>query len=300
MSRASALLALVGLLAGARAARGQACCAGATAFAPARLAIHEDALVGVMVRAQGMYGSFHGNHFAGSPPGDDEADFEQDLIAAVRLWGRLQLAATLPLVETWRRAGGLSEGGGGLGDAQFAARYDFTLAGGSRKIPGIAALAGVTVPSGKASSDAGSPLATDATGTGAFQAAGGLALEQAFGAFLVNLTGGITWRAPVRVGNLDTQQGLLWSLFAALAYTITDDLVVALTAAYTAELDARVDGVTQADSGRSWTRLAVAVGWAFHDDWRLQATVYSDLPVAYLGRNMDVGGGATLMVVRTW
>ncbi len=295
------LVAALALLLAGGTARGQACCAGSTAFAPARLALHEDYLVGLVARTGALYGSFDGGYrFVPSPTRDSEVDLEQDLIAAIRLFRRLQIATTVPFVETFRSVPGRTEMGGGIGDLQLTFRYDFTLAGASRRIPGIAVVTGGTFPTGKASSAAAQPLATDATGLGAFQISQGLAVEQAFGPWLVNLTGALTWRSPVDLPNVNAQQGLQWSLFAAVAYTFKSDVALAVTAAYTAELDAKVNGVTVPASARSFTRLTAAVGYEFARHYRFQASLYSDLPIRYLGSNQPLGAGGAFMMVRSW
>src|SRR5438445_370531 len=78
--------------------------ASAAAITPARLAIHEDALVGISARAGLMHGSYDADgRYAGSPAGAEELDLEQDLFGAVRVVERGQLAALVPLVETRRK-----------------------------------------------------------------------------------------------------------------------------------------------------------------------------------------------------
>src|SRR5262249_55321793 len=76
------VVALVCSLAGMRRAHAQACCAGAAAVTPARLAVHEDALVGVQARASDGFGTFFpdGSYVSASFP---EWDLEQDLFSAM-------------------------------------------------------------------------------------------------------------------------------------------------------------------------------------------------------------------------
>jgi len=172
-------------------ASAQACCAGAGTVTPGRLALHEIALVGLQAKAATELGSFDAQgRYAGSPAGASELDFEQDLFGAVRVLNRGQVAVLVPLDETRRTAQGLAEFGGGLGDINLNLRYDFTLAGASLVVPGIAALVGITFPTGRPP-DAPDlrPLATGATGVGAYQVNLGLAVEQAFGPWLMNATG---------------------------------------------------------------------------------------------------------------
>ncbi len=155
----------------------QACCAGGAAVTPARLDPHEDLLVGVEVRAARVVGAFRADGgYAGLPAGASELDFEQDVLAAVRVLDRGQLALQIPWLETRRVQGGYSELGGGLGDINFGARYDVALAGWSAVWPGLGLLAGLTAPTGTAPDAAHKALATDATGVGAFQGTLGVAL----------------------------------------------------------------------------------------------------------------------------
>src|SRR5258708_14711836 len=82
-------------------AHAQACCSGSGAITPARLAMHEDALVGVGVRAASVIGSYdEGGRYVAAPSGTSELDLEQDLLAAVRVLRRGQAALLPPIVET--------------------------------------------------------------------------------------------------------------------------------------------------------------------------------------------------------
>src|SRR5579871_6816932 len=109
------VLAVVALLALEGRARAQACCAGGAVVAPTRLAVHEDAAVGIQMRARSNTGSFDsGGRYAASP--GLEQILEQDLAASVRFAGRGQAGALVPFVQTHRSAGPLEDWGGGLGD----------------------------------------------------------------------------------------------------------------------------------------------------------------------------------------
>src|SRR5580704_17696472 len=130
MSTGIATLAVViASLGRSTAARAQACCAGTSAVTPARLALHEDALVGVDVRATDAYGSFDPTGtFVSTPSGSSETDFEEDAFAAIAVLPRAQAALLVPIVETRRTAPGDAELGGGIGDVNASVRYDFVYA----------------------------------------------------------------------------------------------------------------------------------------------------------------------------
>jgi hypothetical protein len=297
----SAALAGAFVLALAGRAEAQSCCAGASALTPARLALHEDALVGLQLKGSDLYGSFDGGRrFLGASAGAKELDFEQDLAGSVRVLRRGQLSAILPMVETYRSVPGLSEAGGDLGDLQLGARWDFTISGSSVIVPGIALAAGVMLPTGRAPEAATKPLGTDATGIGALQTSIALALEQTFGPWLVNVTGVTAWRAPRTVGSVHAQQGLQFVASAAGGYSFASGPVVALTLAYTAELDATINREAIPKSGRAATRIGVAGGVPINDLWRMQGSLATDLPIHYFGWNQPASAVLTLMILRSW
>jgi hypothetical protein len=289
-----------------RHASAQACCAGAGTVTPGRLALHEAALVGLQLKAAGELGSFDAQaRYAGSPPGASELDLEQDLFAAVRVFNRAQVAVLVPLVETRRTSQGLSEFGGGLGDINLNLRYDFTLAGASLVVPGIAALAGVTFPTGKPP-DAPDlrPLATDATGIGAFQANFGLAFEQALGPWLVNATGIVATRGArtVRSSGITVHERLAsqWTALASLGYVVQSGAAVALSASYAVEGNATINGEKTPDSGHRLTTATASGLLPLSDAWRLQSALFLNPPLSHLGLNQPALGGLLFTVVHSW
>jgi hypothetical protein len=142
------------------------------------------------------------------------------------------------------------------------------------------------------------PLATDATGTGAFQGVFGLAAEQTFGHVLVNLTGAVTLHSARDVAGMHTQQGPAFATSAAVGWMFDAGPVLALTAAYTAQLEARSDGAAVPDTARRFLRLGVSGGVPFNDSWRIQGGVFSDVPA--LGQNEPAGVGGAATVIRVW
>jgi hypothetical protein len=280
-------------------ARAQACCAGGSAVTPARLEPHEDALAGAQIRVGGVHGSYDtGGRYIASPSGDTEFDLEEDLFGAVRVLRRGQVALLVPVVQTRRQT--TSNGadfGGGLGDINASVRYDFLAAGASRYIPGVALLAGVTLPTGRPPESASAPLFVDATGIGAWQASLALALEQTYGPWLLNATGIVAKRTPRFGETLGTQVTLL----GAGAYAFDNGAALALSVAYTFEGDATTDaGVTLAASSRRLTVLTLAGLWPLADTWRLLGGLFLDPPVGALGSNQPAAAGLTFTVIRSW
>ncbi len=293
------LLLLAAIGAATSRAQAQACCAGGSAVTPARLELHEQALVGVELRAGSALGSYEGNgHYLRSPPGDTEFDFEQDLFGAIRVLRRGQLALLAPLIETQRQTS--QDGGhigGGIGDINASARYDFVVAGESYFVPGIALLAGVTLPTGIASESASAPLAVDATGIGAWQANVALALEQTYGPWLINATG-IAAKRTARFGQtLGTQITVL----VAGAYTFENDAAIALSVSYAFEGDVTTsDGMSVAGSSKRLSTLSLSGLWPLNDQWRLFGGLYVEPPVSGFGSNQPSVSGLTLTVIRSW
>jgi hypothetical protein len=292
--------ALVACLLAPRAAWAQACCAAAGAVTPARLGLHEDALIGLRVRAAEVLGSYAPDgSYTAQPAHTSEVDFEQDLLAAVRLLERGQLSLMVPLVETYRRVPGVWAGGGGVGDVNLGARYDLVLAGQARILPGIALLAGLTLPTGKSASDATATLATDATGVGTVQGNGGLALEQVWGKWLVNLTGLVAARAPQSSQGVRETLAPQLTVMAAGAYTFDAPLTAGLCASYAVEGDATIDGASDPDSARRGLTLSAIGFWSATETVHVQGSLFLSPPVSQAGTNQTatVGLSLTALVV---
>jgi len=294
-------VALALLLATALPARAwaQACCAGGSAVTPGRLKPYEDALLGVQVRAAGVLGSYdERGRYVSSPAGDTEGDFEQDVLGALRVLPRGQITLLMPIVETLRSTPlDGSRFGGGIGDMNLSARYDFVLAGESNYFPGLALLAGITLPTGTPVESATAPLAVDATGIGTVQGQFGLALEQTFGPWLANATATVAARGPRFGETLGTQVTVL----AAGAYTFSNDAAFALALSYAFEGDATTTaGMSVPASSKRVTTATVSVLWPLRGGWRLLGGLFLNPPVDALGSNQPATGGFIFTVIRSW
>jgi len=294
------------LLCRAATAHAQACCAGSGTVTPARLALHERALVGSVVKAASVLGSWDQNGtYIPARPGSSELDLEQDLFGALRLFEGGQVALLVPFVETHRKSQGKGELGGGIGDVNASGRWDITNAGTSRWMPGIAVLVGLTVPTGKPAdaSNIGA-LATGATGIGAFQINGGVAVEQAFGPWLVGVSGLVAQRTARTVGAGDSaiheRLGPQWTAQGVLAYVFPHEISAALAASYSVEENATINGQ---DAPRTSHRLpTVSVGTAIpvSDTWRVQTSLSVQPQVDGLGANQPANAGSSITVVHSW
>ena len=288
----------------------QACCAGGSAVTPARLGLHEDYLVGVQVKVADVPGAFDdvkGRYVPGGA-GTSEVDLEQDLVAAVRFLHRGQVALDVPLIETRRAVPGYAEVGGGVGDVNLGGRWDFSLAGGSRVVPGVAALLGVTFPTGRAADAAHNALATDATGIGAFQGTLGVALEQTFGPFYLGVNGLLSLRSPhsattASAGMSTTTTETLapqGSLVVAGAYVFRTEAALGLSVACNAEGNAIIDGAVVPNSSRRQTTLSLLGAVPLTDVWRLQGTLYVTPPWTGLSFDQAATLGLSLVLLRSW
>jgi hypothetical protein len=297
-----AIALVIALLVGSHRAHAQACCAGSTAVTPARLALHEDALVGADVRATDAYGSFDPTGtFVSTPNGASETDFEEDLFAAVRLFTRGQAALLVPLVETRRTVPGDSEFGGGIGDVNASVRYDFIYAGEARYVPGISVLAGVTFPTGTPPESATKPLATDATGVGAYQGNLGISFEKSIGPWLLGVTGIVAKRSTRTSQGVTEALASQWTVLAVAAYTFSSEAAVALSASFTAEGDATIDDELQPDTRRRLVAISASGLYPVSDRLRLQGALTFDPPASQLGINQPSAGiGATVTAVYAW
>jgi hypothetical protein len=305
-SRWVALAASAACAAGGRPAWGQACCAGTGAVTPGRLALHESALAGIQLKAGDVLSSFDASgRVAPSPAGASEIDLEQDMFGAVRVLNRGQIALLVPLVETGRTSGGLSEFGGGVGDINASVRYDFTLAGASRVLPGIAALAGLTIPTGTPP-DAPNlgPLATGATGIGAFQGTAGLAIEQAFGPWLVNATAIVAQRTARTVGvppnQVHERLGAQWTFLAAVVYALPSEVALAASASYLVEGDATIGGVETDGTSHRLPTFTLSGVVPLSDTWRIQGALFDNPPIMHFGLNQSAAAGLMATVVKSW
>jgi hypothetical protein len=277
----------------------QACCAGGGAYAPARLKLYEDGLVGVQMKVVDGLGSFDGNlHYSNNPPGDSEVDLEEDVLGAYRINEHAQVGAVIPVVETGRVESGLSGFGGGLGDITVNARYDFILPANEKNLPGIAMVAGLTFPTGRAPDQAKTPLAVDATGTGYWQGGLGLAVEQLFGRWVLDAGISIWGSLPRTVEGITEQLGPQIAGRFAFGYGFRNGAALAFTLVYNGATTAYINHAPVPGGAPGLMTAGIAAGWPINYQWRLQAAISDDLPV--LGRNHVAGIGVTATVLRTF
>jgi hypothetical protein len=286
------------LVLGAKAAWAQACCAGASILSPTRLSTHEDALLGLQVRAGVGEGSVDGHgRFIANPAGAGEVDLDQTLSGTLRVFGAGQLSVAVPVVETSRWVTGLGEVGGGLGDVSLSYRHDFLLAGESLRFPGVALLGGLTFPTGRSAEQARLALGSDTTGAGVWQAALGVSLEQTWGSLFGNVSFLASQSLPRTVQGVTELLGPTLSLGGALGWVFDSGSALAGSLTAIGAPRASVNGASAAGT----ERLRFAAGFSgalpLSETWRLQGSLVTQLP---LGLNEPVSTTFSLLLMRTW
>lgn len=292
---------VLGVLGAAGSARAQACCAGAAAVTPGRLLLHERALVGAELRGSFLVGSNDARGtFRAPPAGTSEWDFEQDLFASLALTDRAQASVLAPFVESARRSpttGG--EFGGGVGDVNASVRYDFVWAREDRYVPGLALLAGITLPTGRSPESAHEPLGSDATGLGAVQANLGVAAEQSFGPWFGNLSLLVAKRFDRSVHGLRSGLATQLTGIAAGGYAFSEtSLAAAVT--FSTEGDASIDGRSVPRSAKRELRVSGTVTTSLSDTVRLRGGVFFDPPVNVLAQNEPDALGLSATFVKSF
>lgn len=281
-------------------ARAQACCSGVGVATPARLAMHEDALVAAQVRAAiatGSYGS--DGAYRAFASGSSEQDVETSLVGALRFASKGQASALVPWVETRRTSGVAKESSGGVGDVTLALRWDFVLARETFHGPGVAVIGGAKLPTGRAIEDATKPLATDATGAGALEGSLGVAVEQIVGAFLVGGQLVAKGRAPRSVRGVRTEPGpgVAATLSAAFA---PGDLAVGGFVSWSADAPTTIDGARDDASARRLTTLGLSAALDLGGFWRAQTSLAVTPPASSWGKNQSATESWTLFVARAF
>jgi hypothetical protein len=299
------LLAVTG---SSRRADAQACCAGGAVVTPTRLAPHEDFAVGLQVRVRSNGGWFdsHGQ-YAGTS--GREQIFEQDLAGSLRFSGRGQAAAVLPFIETHRRAAGLDDTGGGIGDLALTARYDLLLATEALYLPGFGILLAATLPTGRAPDEATHPLATDATGAGTYDVTIGADVEKVAGHMYAAFNGWLTHRFVRKVtvtapGTPSTEIRESFSaritLLAVAGYVFDSEAALGAYASFMNEGTATINGAEDPTTRLRLTTAGLAGVLPVRDRWRIQGALFSDLRWNGFGRNEPAGVGLTASLIRVW
>ena len=192
--------------------------------------------------------------------------------------------------------------GGGLGDLAASARFDAVNAGERGRWPGVAIIAGLSIPTGQAPDEAGAddPLSTSGTGTGSFEGNLGLAIEEIVGSGFVSVAGWLSKRGARAADGVEQSFAPRLTALVSGGYTFGHDTTVGAFASLLRQGDAHDASGAIANSGVALVTAGAALALPFWDSWRLQKTLFSDVPIAGWGRNQTVGFGGTLAIIRFW
>ncbi|MBC8132122.1 MAG: transporter [Deltaproteobacteria bacterium] len=296
------IVAFLGVAAQSRLAWAQACCASAGLIAPTRLRSYEDFAVGAAGRVRSVFGAFDINgRYDGMRAGESEWSLEQDLFGAARVFQRGQVAIVLPFIETRRHLSGSASTGGGVGDVAVHGRYDFMHAGEHRLVPGVAVLFGLVAPTGTPPEETTDLWAAGATGQGSWQGSLGIGLEQGFEPYFITLNA---------LGTLRSSRTIVGVGESSFAPRLTGILAVGRVLPRTATVGVFISGMSQGDnsgdqgriagSGSSLLTAGLAATISPTDQWRLQGTLSTNVPVAGWGRSQTAGAGVSLSIIRLW
>ncbi|MEO5770091.1 MAG: transporter [Polyangia bacterium] len=296
-----ALCAVIGTGAGEGVSWAQACCASAGLIAPTRLRSYEDFAVGMAARGRSVFGAFDANGgYAGERDGDSEWNLEQDLFGVARLFERSQVAVLIPFLQTRRTLNGVAASGGGVGDVAVSARYDFIGLGEHRLVPGLAILAAAVLPTGTPPEGASDPWAAGATGQGSWQGTVGAAVEQAWEPYFVTVNGLVTWRSTRTVAAVKETFAPRLTAVLAVGRVLPRLSTVGLYASFMNQGTNSADGAALPRSGASSFTGGLAATLSPNDRWRLQGTLFTEVPVASWGKNETAGLGLSVSLLRVW
>ena len=294
--RAALALALL-LVPGA--AHAAACCLSTSTFGAGRLAVWEDAAVGLSLGYASAAGQFDGAGTYRAHEGYSEEEGRATAFALLRLARTLEAGARVPWVVGSRSAGSLDETGHGVGDVARSLRWDAfpmgTLGGG---LPGVAFLLGASLPTGRAADESEGILAADATGRGYTSLSAGVSVERSFGTAFLRLDLGAVLPLAREVGGATVRAGPGLAAQLGGGVDLGSGVVLALAPRVRWESDATRDGVRLADSSTLEIAIGPSASWEFVRDWTLQAGFDTGLPFDGLGSNRPLSTSATLGIRR--
>jgi hypothetical protein len=127
----------------------------------------------------------------------------------------------------------------------------------------------------------------------------GLAVEQAFGSWLINLTGIVAERATQHVEDLRMKLGTQFTALGAVGYGFDNEATATFVASYAFNGNATINGKEVEDSGRRLLRLSGSGSHPINDHLRLQGSVFVDPPV-FLTKNQITIYGITFTMIYSW
>lgn len=294
------------LCAAPQAVKASPCCAGSTVPGFERLALWEQVAAGLRLgyeRGLGAWdaeGRWH--------PHEDYAESSRraDLWLIERLSERWQAGLRVGALHLDRAAGGaggLHDAGGGAGDLGASVRFDLAPGGEGPWGLGVAFVAGLTVPTGRATEASVGPLAADATGEGQWVPSAGMALLRPFGDAFLGLNAALGVPLARTVAGRETRRGVELQTALLAGYAPVPALSLSVNLGHRWQGETSVDGRSQAGSGRG--SLTAGLGGALDlpapvENLAIQAALSGPVALDGAGRNLLAGLGGTLGLRVGW
>ena len=287
-----------------RAAAAQACCVGTGLVTPARLRTFEDRALGVQMRARSVMGAFGGSgSYAASAAGNRDVAFEEDLFGALRFGSHFQLAISGAVradvarggrpVRLRRRAG---RRGGQRAPRPGERRRARPLARRRDHRRTVAADRAAARRGGRRSIRSPPPApAVDRS-----RARSGSRLKRSSAA------ASCRWRDGSRSAPTAPPPASSSRSRPACPRCCPGDTRSATTPPWGPLRPCCVKATPAtrpapiANSGVGLVTTGAAFALPFWQTWRLQTTLFTDLPIGGWGRNQTVGFGGTVAVIRFW
>jgi len=212
------------------------------------------------------------------------------LWAQVRVLDGLSAYARLPVLVTRKTAAATGEDtGGGLADAQAGLRYELVGAGDMAGIPAVAVMAGLVIPTGTRLADLeGFGLGAGTTARGVWSPGLAVDLAESFSPWCVR--GSLAVAVPLPderpdMGGATVRYGVNVTGSLVAGVQVLSGLGVGLLVRANYEAPYTKDGTVREDSSKLYPAAGLAVAWAPHPRWALQASVTSGLFVDDFAHN---------------
>jgi len=282
-------------------AKGAACCTSATISGAGRLKIWEDSALGVSSSWANSIGSWNAE---GEWNAFDETYRETVWLSKVwaiaRVRDDLELSLVLPWVMTTRAIPNESSSGQGLGHSRIGLRYEAIAIGQYRNVPGLALLAGVTIPTGVRGDEATDTLLrTAATARGDWAASVAVSLEYAHLPWFVKLDAGRRHFLAYTHAEHDGPYQLagLWQLTLSSGLEVIDDILIfAFSLGVETQGESHLDHREQTSSSRFSCLPSVSMSWQVNPHLALLSTLSRGIAVNELGMNTNGALTASLGV----
>jgi len=263
-----------------KSARAAACCTSATAFGVGRLLMWEQFAVGTRTSVKSELASFDND---GALLFNEESlgELRTDFYALFALAKPTSIFVQLPWAVPWESDNEAVHWHSGVGDTQLGIRHQAIAIGEYAELPGVALMASILMPTGRAKTGA-----SLATGSGSFGFFLGAALEKTFESiWFTQLNVGGRFPLPQRLPDNDSYwPGLGLDLGLVGGVEFAQNMVISLSSQFVADSEQYFNGIAKERSGRYKGSAAVALSWRFNPHWTASLSGSSDILIAGLGK----------------